>query len=238
MSLDNNLGIYNTKTSSWMCEKPHLGRVFFARLIDVIIVSIPLVLVLVFYRASNLTSAIIVSSTNFVTLFLYFVVLANFFNGNSLGKLIMNLRLVKEEKQKIKFSEILRREIYYVFIPFFIQIIFQSLIVIVFYTLNKDNDGEETIGKSTIILLQNLSYLLYTCWFMYICITIWLQKNYQSAIDHKLKIFAVKINWNSKTQTEIKVVDQQKNNHVHLKDNKPGLVNLDLLELEDENDEE
>ncbi|QEH61339.1 hypothetical protein SCHIN_v1c01410 [Spiroplasma chinense] len=221
----------NISNSLQEWNKPHLGRVFFARLFDTILASIPMIILIALYRASNWQSALIITSVNLTTLFLCFVLLPYFLKGNTLGKLMLNLRLVKKDDSKVTFWNILAREIYYVFIPVFIQLISQILIIVIFVKLNSDN-SDELKGKEPLTLLQNLSYLLYTCWYLYICLTIALQKENQSSIDHKMKLWVrhvVKIDANL-----VKVKEEKP--HVHLKENRPGLIDIEQIDelFEDE----
>ncbi|QBQ07319.1 serine hydrolase [Spiroplasma gladiatoris] len=214
-------------SSSQEWQIPHLGRIFFARLIDLTISSIPMIILLFLYKVEDWKSATIVTTLNITFLFLYFVLLPIFLKGNTIGKLILNLRL-KKENLKINFWDIFCRETYFVFIPTLIQILFQIITLVVFITLNKDK-SDETKGKESITLLQNISYLVYVCWYLYIIATIALQKKHQAAIDvkrkiivkHKVKILKIE---NIKKEKEKK--------HSHLKDHKPGLINVDDIEYE------
>ncbi|QGS51550.1 serine hydrolase [Spiroplasma tabanidicola] len=217
---------YKEYTSSQEWNVPHLGRIFFARLFDIVLSSIPMIILFFTYKAENWKTAVVVTSTNLIFLFFYFVVLTYFLKGNTIGKLIFNLRILKENK-KITFWDIFLREIYFTFIPIIIQIIFQIIIITVFWNINKDNN-EKPQGKETIKLLQNISYLFYVCWYLYIIITISLQKQHQTGFDMKRKIF---VKHKIKKLTELKKEKLINKKHTHLKDDRPGLINLNELDF-------
>ncbi|AOG60059.1 hypothetical protein SHELI_v1c01040 [Spiroplasma helicoides] len=214
-------------------KTPHLGRVFFARLFDLLFCSIPTIFLFFFYPSRDWSSAFVSVAVNLLVLFFYLVVLSFILKGNSFGKLIFNLRIKKSDEKKLLFRDVFYREIYYVFIPTFIQIFFQIIIILVFQKVTNEGKRDED-AENLIILLQNLSYLFYFCWYLYICITIVLQKNHLSSIDikrntiilHKLK--TIKIN---------KKIEEPNESHIHLDKNRPGIVDLNDLVLEDEDDD-
>lgn len=222
----------NNEDSSQPRVRPHLGRIFFARLIDVILTSIPSFILAFFFHVNGWVDATIVTLIGFVLTFSYFVVIPTFIMGMTLGKLILRIKIEREEKN-ISFWALLVRETYYMFIPSLLLLIGQSTTVLVYYFMSKNANIEVEAIASTIQLIQNIGYLVYVCWYLYICLTIALQKNYQSAVDYKLKIFPALI---VKKTTIIRQEAVKNNFHVHLEEDKPGLLDAEQI-LEDLNDQ-
>lgn len=214
---------------------PHLGRVFFARLFDVFVSSIPSLILVFVFLIQNWLGAFLVVLVSLVSAFIYFIFIPFFTKATTLGKLIFKIRLIRKEKP-IKFWAITIREIYYEFIPRLILIISQIVAIIIFVSVSDEHQLENDDFISVLNLVNNLGYLFYVCWYAFICITIYLQKNHQSSIDYKLKIFCIKIikEKQIKTPKSIKE-DDFKPNVKH-----PGVINVKEIEsiLEEDNKKE
>ncbi|ALD66005.1 RDD family protein [Spiroplasma cantharicola] len=199
--------------------KPHLGRIFFARFFDIILCSIPTLLLSFLNPIHDLKSLLINIPISQIVLFFYFVFLPYFCKGNTLGKLIFNLRLKKSNYEKIKMSEIFFRELYFLYIPLFFLLIIQIIMGIILFTSPRDSNNMIILK-----IINNIGYAFLAMWFMYIPLTIYLQKDNISAIDLKLKTRVYYLE-------KIIIIEknEQEFDHVHLQKNKPGKINLEEI---------
>lgn len=218
-------------------SKPSLWRIFAARFLDLMICSIPSIILILLYPAHDLISAVIVTVTNFFVIFIYFILLPFFLKGNTAAKWMLNLRMKNLEDKKITFKICFIRELYFLLIPLFFQIICQIIIIIIFNYTNPGNNDPLKNGMIVGLFIQNISYLFFVIWFIYILITIKLQEDHQAAIDYKMKINIFHL---TKKYNQIDVVDyknnREKNLHIHLEDKQPGNIDENILKeiIEDE----
>ncbi|ARU92264.1 transmembrane protein [Spiroplasma clarkii] len=139
------------------------------------ITAIPSIILLIFYPVTDWVGAVVVTAVGLLVILLYFVTIPSFFAGMTLGKLILGLRLDRHEK-KIGFLALLARETYYLFIPSFILLICQITTIVVYSAMSKNqNISQENISE-TLNLIQRIGYLIYVCWYLFVCVTIYLQK--------------------------------------------------------------
>ncbi|AGR40792.1 RDD family protein [Spiroplasma taiwanense] len=224
-----NLKLKKQKNSSYNLVKPHLGRIFFARLFDLILCSIPNFILLFFYKISDWQSALINISVSQIFIFLYFVIIPFLLKGNTIGKKLFHLKLVNIQNQKIKISNIFLRELYFLYIPLLFQLVCQIISIIIFANFSPGNNNQNENGWTIANIIQNIGYTFCGIWFLYIPLTIYLQKDKLSSIDLKLKLrvfFLEKILVkNQKVDIEGKKV-----NHIHLENDLPGNVNIKEIE--------
>lgn len=202
----------------------HLGRVFFARFFDIVISSVPMLIVFIFYRVVDSKTALIAVSSGLLTIFLYFNIVPLFFKGKTLAKLMFGLKIIHLENKKITFKILFIRELYFLYIPLLFQLLCQIAAVSIFLLFT--SDGEENanlMASTTSFILQRIGYAFYVGWFLYLLITIYLQVDHIAAIDLKLKI---------RVLHTIKVYNEpniKKETHIHLENKKPGIINLEEL---------
>jgi uncharacterized RDD family membrane protein YckC len=224
----------NEKFATDEMKPASLTRIFFARLVDVIISCIPGVILGFFYHAHDWASAAILVTSSFALMFLYFILLAYWCRGNTIGKLMFGLRLIHLTGDKIGFREVLGREIYHVFIPWFFQLLTQIATVVVAQYLNPDGSIQTYV--TVCIVLQNVGSLFYFVWFLYVGVTIKGQVDHQSAVDFRFKIYCVYHEYDKVAKEEDKPVE----NHVHLEQNMPGAFDVNEIDkiLEGDNHDE
>ncbi|WP_338985267.1 RDD family protein [Spiroplasma endosymbiont of Diplazon laetatorius] len=211
------------ENSSHNLVKPHLGRIFFARLLDVVLCSVlPLVLAII-QPISNWQTFLINFSVSQLIIFSYFVLLPYFWKGNTLGKLILNLRLKKTNDEKIKMRDVFLREFYFLYIPLIFQIFVQIILGIIIYTTPKDEQNEST--EFILKIINNIGYVFLAMWFIYIPLTIYLQKENLSAIDLKVK---TKVFYLEKVLVITRIEKEKK--HIHLQNDKPGKIDVKEIE--------
>lgn len=231
----------DSKSASKTYVKASLWRIFFARAFDLLLTSIPTTVMVILYRVSNWESAAIVSSVGLCTYLLFFMFLPYIFKGNTLGKLIFNIRLRKEDS-KITFKDLFIRESYFLLIPWFVQFIAQiSIMLIVTYT-DPGNNNPYQNGSFIALTIRNISYLFFMVWFIYIGVTIKLQEDNQAVVDMKRKIVVVEREAleDRKTITkEEKEIITRERKHIHLSDIQPGNIGEDVLKeiIEDDLDD-
>jgi len=201
-----------------------LTRITFARLFDLLLVSIFQFLVSFFVgtKSGDLTSLAIVMSSNLVILMVYFIGLPCLLHGNTLGKLIFNLRLkVQSEDQKVRWYMIFLREIYFWLTPWLISLIATILAIVILK--GNQNDGFQFSAN----FIFNLGYLFFLFWYLFLALTIKIQKQHQSGIDLKFDLYVVNAKPLLKSE-EKKVVSRQVYDHISLTE-MPGNFNDDNL---------
>lgn len=215
----------NEKIAEDVAEQASLTRIFFARVIDLFISLVPGMFLTFFYHAHDVESAAIIVGSSFAILFFYFILLAYWCRGNTIGKLMLGLKITHPDGTKPKFREVLGREIYNVFVPWFLQLILQIIILVIAYQLNPD--GSNKVYLTICYSLQNIESLFYLIWFMYVGFTIKAQADHQSAVDYKFQLFCRYVGY---TKTKKVVEEKEIKHHVHLDDNMPG--NFDVNEID------
>ncbi|WP_158499808.1 RDD family protein [Spiroplasma diminutum] len=197
-----------------------MGRIFFARLFDIIICSIPTIILIFLNPIKSWQTLLINISISQILLFFYFVLLPYFSKGNTFGKFLFKLRLKKIKDSKLKLRDIFLREFYFLYIPLIFQLLSQTIMGIILFTSPHDSENGFLLK-----LINNISYTFLAIWFIYIPLTIYLQKENISAIDLKLGtrvFFLEKIIKNEKRES--------KNTHVHLQNDKPGKIDIKEIE--------
>ncbi|QVK02639.1 RDD family protein [Mycoplasma mycoides] len=167
-----------------------LWKVFFARLFDLLICSIPLIIMSFFLKTKtgDIISLVIKYLVSFLWTFFYFVILSFLLKGNSLSKKLFKIELKSLKTNKISFFQILIRETWFIFIPLFIGFI-STLIFAFLLPVSFTKTQSWRISLSLIIYQIGLVIVLF--WFLGLMISIRLQTNHQSFIDIKLGLIVI-----------------------------------------------
>ncbi|WP_339021044.1 RDD family protein [Spiroplasma endosymbiont of Atherix ibis] len=208
------------KKSSHKLVKPHLGRIFLSRLFDIIICSVPTIVLSFLNPIHDWKTFLINISISQVILFVYFILVPYFLKGNTLGKLIFNLRLKKEDQSKIKLKDILFREFYFLYIPLLFQIIVQIIMGIIIFTNSKETDLSFVLR-----IINSIGYTFLAIWFIYIPLTIYLQEENISSVDLKLNIRVYYLE-------KILIFEKKEiyKKHIHLENDRPGKVDVSEID--------
>ncbi|EOA07388.1 Hypothetical protein, predicted transmembrane protein [Mycoplasma yeatsii 13926] len=211
-------------------------KLLFARLFDLIIGSIPMVLIDLLWKSQPGDVVILLTRylISIIWMFLYFVVLTWTLKGQSLSKKIFKLQLISLEKKPITFKDIFLRELVFIFAPFLIGMISTTIFALIL-PVNINNDNRFRIFISAIIYQFGLIIVFF--WWLVIMISIKFQKLHQANIDIKLHLVVVY----KKQQVKIQKHDFNKmlkrdEKHVSLTD-QPGNFDNDFI-YEIQNEEE
>ncbi|PPE04670.1 hypothetical protein EELLY_v1c03500 [Entomoplasma ellychniae] len=174
-------------------ELASLYKVFFARLLDLLISSsIFLILSLIMKQFSH-QSVLLFLFTFFISViinFAYFVFLPYFLKGKTFGKIIFGLKIVKNKKDsKLKFSNILFREIFLLLGEW---MTYYLLLLIFLVMISKGRQTNNILYTRIGIIIFFINNLLLLVWVTALLINIKFQKNHQCNYDLKHKIFIVK----------------------------------------------
>lgn len=227
-----------------------LWKVFFARLIDIIIVSIVPFLTSWFIYPNNLywwvwVKTLFVHCVAFFFLFFYFILIPYFFNGCTFGKFIIRIRIICPAKKKIFFWSIMYRELFIIFIPWFLIIASNLIITYIFkfdyfkvdntnVFLNLNNSNNISIWVHYIVRIVSFINLF---WYITLLLIYKLDKKHQLFFDVQLGIYV--INYPAIVKDEIKKLKNsdtitREQIHIHLKDIQPGNIDdSSLKEIED-----
>ncbi|WP_338970168.1 RDD family protein [Spiroplasma endosymbiont of Labia minor] len=223
-----NTNAYKTYT------KTSLKIIFFARMIDIILVSIiPAILVsLIKIDSNQWIKFMILMIASFSCLFLYFVFIPWLCKGNTLGKLIWNIRLRSKENYA-KFWQLFLRELWFIFIPWMIITVGQIIAILIMLNGNHSDDPTKN-GLIPSQLIVNLMYTIFLLWFLINGISIGVQEDHQAGIDMKLNLFVInKIAIEDRKHFDPmkNINDEAKNKyHVHLKELHPGQLSEENLQ--------
>ncbi|WP_434325662.1 RDD family protein [Mycoplasma leachii] len=180
---DFKLDINNYKLAS-------LWKVFFARLFDLLICSIPLIIISIFFKikTGDIVGLLAKYLVSFVWTFFYFVVLSFLLKGNSCCKKLFKIELKSLNTKKISFKQVLVREIWFIFIPLFIGFIF----TIIFALLLPSNFVKKQAWRISLsLIIYQIGLVIVLFWFLGLMISIRLQTNHQSFIDIKLNLIVI-----------------------------------------------
>ncbi|AJM71669.1 RDD family protein [Mycoplasma yeatsii] len=211
-------------------------KLLFARLFDLIIGSIPMILIDLLWKSQPGDVVILLTRylISIIWMFLYFVVLTWTLKGQSLSKKIFKLQLISLYKKPITFKDIFLRELVFIFAPFLIGMISTTIFALIL-PVNINNDNRFRIFISAIIYQFGLIIVFF--WWLVIMISIKFQKLHQANIDIKLHLVVV----DKKQQIKIQKHDFNKmlkrdEKHVSLTD-QPGNFDNDFI-YEIQNEEE
>ncbi|ASP27863.1 transmembrane protein [Spiroplasma corruscae] len=208
-------------------KTPAISILFLARLIDLLIASAPMLLIYIFYKIYDWQSLLIVFSIFNAIVFTYFVLIPYWLKGNTLGKLICNLRLIIYSKKRLFFCIILR-EIYYLYIPLLFQLLTQIIALLFFKYYRPGDNNIDTNGWKIAVMIKNIGNVFFAIWFFYLVITIYLNPNKRSAIDAKFNIKVLYISKKIK-QDKVVVMNQENENRG------PGLFDMSKIIIDKEN---
>ncbi|PPE04166.1 RDD family protein [Williamsoniiplasma lucivorax] len=170
-------------------EIANIYRVFFARLFDLFLLAIPFIVVNAVCKPKQgeWIPLIIIVSSSFVFTVIYFIIIPYFLKGNTLGKLLLQIRLKQKGKRKPDLLPLFLRESYFLLIPWLVALIFQIITVLLLQ--NSDKNSQYTIW--ILLLLRNVGFIFYGLWLFFVGISIKLQKTQQASIDLKFHIYVV-----------------------------------------------
>ncbi|WP_342275773.1 RDD family protein [Spiroplasma endosymbiont of Nebria brevicollis] len=203
-----------------------------ARIFDVIIVSIiPLVIGLGIYLGDKTNQEwwkiMLVFIINIVIVTIYFVIVPWKWHGRTLGKLILQIKLVNDNNENLTLKQLFYREMFLVFIPLgltmgiilFLRLTFNINIV----TIKPNN----TLNFWINILIRIVVSFDFA-WYCGIMIVTKIDKYHQLFYDRRAKTYVI-----NKNPIIQKInVKQKKHNepHIHLVFCQPGNISDDELE--------
>ncbi|CBW54448.1 Conserved hypothetical protein, predicted transmembrane protein [Mycoplasma mycoides subsp. capri LC str. 95010] len=225
--------LITSKTTDFTLDNKYklasLWKVFFARLFDLLICSIPLIIMSLFLKtkAGDIISLVIKYLVSFLWTFFYFVILSFLLKGNSLSKKLFKIELKSLKTNKISFFQILIRETWFIFIPLFIGFI-STLIFAFLLPTSFTKTQSWRISLSLIVYQIGLVIVLF--WFLGLMISIRLQTNHQSFIDIKLGLIVIE---KQKIIKQEPIVSNQiltrNDKHVSLNE-QPGNFDLEFID--------
>jgi len=225
-SRDSELVLYQEELTLKPENQPaSLKRIAWARLFDILFVSLLQFIPAFFFnrhQVGNWQSMAVTVSAGLIILIAYFIILPLCCKGNTLGKLIFNLRLVQDNDQKPKWYMIISRELYFWFIPWALGVLLTSVSLIL-YQVNPENHALVATTK----FLYNFGYVFFVLWYFFLAISIKLQKHHQASIDLKFHLHVVKRNPEIKLEAK-KVVSETQQDVVIT--NRPGWFDSETLE--------
>ncbi len=220
-------------------------KIILARIFDLFLSSIiPIILTFIFFIKPSKNKIdnyfvfpFLLLLIGFICLIIYFLIIPYFGNSKTLGRLIFGILLYHENK--IKFKHIFIREIFIIFIPWFIGITTNLLCCLIFkINIGKelDNNSNNIAQNSPVIWILKFTSTFYFIWYFIMIISIIFDKKNQVFYDYKMKIFMLskvsKIEFiKNKNNKEI---NREKNPHIHLSIDQPGNINRDALDEIDE----
>ncbi|WP_342252668.1 RDD family protein [Spiroplasma endosymbiont of Amphibalanus improvisus] len=204
-------------------------RIIFARLLDIIFSSVvPLPLTLTFSNWSNGHNEyfLLLIFITFLWFLLYFVVIPFFWYGRTFMKWVFKIRLVTNRK-KLTFISILSREMIIIFLPWFVELLVDLIVVKIFGIDFSELINNPDDNKWPVLIFQ-IASSFYIFWFLGLIIGICLNDDRQFFMDRTLDLYIIqkpKIEKNASSDNN----DSKKNQHIHLGDNKPGIISDDDL---------
>ncbi|ATZ19007.1 hypothetical protein ESOMN_v1c06250 [Williamsoniiplasma somnilux] len=210
-------------------------KVMFARLFDLLLSAIPGIVINIvlmqrdeFIGNWGMLIGIIIAT--FCWVIIYFVVMPWFLKGQTLGKLLFNIRLMKKgENKKVTLLALFLREAYFNVVPWLIVVIAQIVSVILMSNFQTD-EVSKSPGLIPAIIIVNISNLIYALWMGIVALTIKVQADHQAGIDMKLGLYVVD---KLAIEDEIKIVREdskmsRKQKHVSLAE-QPGNFDQDMI---------
>ncbi|WP_353306805.1 RDD family protein [Spiroplasma ixodetis] len=204
-----------------------------ARIFDVIFVSlIPLIIGLAIHYLDNKGNQeswqlIIIFIINIIIVIIYFVIIPWKCKGQTLGKLIFQIRLVNEKNQDLKLKHFFYRELFLVFIPLLLT---TSIILFMKLTFNENIatiNSNSTLNSWLNILIRSVVSFDFA-WYCGIMIVTKIDKYHQLFFDRNHKTFV--INKKPLATNKRKISTNVNDPHIHLVYSRPGNINDDELE--------
>lgn len=224
----------NTKelsiTETYMLAKT--WKRIIARGFDIVFVSlIPLIISLTIYYLDNNSQEwwklLIIFIINIITTIIYFVIVPWKCKGQTLGKLIFQIKLINETNQNLNCKQLCYRELFLVFIPLLLT---TSILLFMTLTFNQNIatiNNNNTLNSWLNILVRSVVSFDFA-WYCGVMIVTKIDKYHQLFFDRHNKIFVV----NKKPLTNSKQKIQKNTNeaHIHLVYSQPGNINDNELE--------
>lgn len=205
-----------------------------AKIIDIILVSlIPGVVTLIWFlidrsSANNWKALLIMMFFNYLLFILYFVVLPWKFNGQTLGKKMLFIKLAHETDDKVFFKHLLLREIILIFIPLTLTML-AVLLTSIFLQSNVTDIDDKTTSRFWISVLVRVIYSFIFAWYLGIMITLKVDKKHQLFYDRKFHIYVT----NKEPLLKKLNAQESKENsnivHIHLGTKQPGNISQEEL---------
>ncbi|ATZ16632.1 RDD family protein [Entomoplasma freundtii] len=174
-------------------ELASLGRIFLARIIDLILIAIPgfAIRFLVAIKPDQWHLLYLNLGLTISLTLLYFVILPFFQKGQTLGKLICGIRLKAKGKKQPSLWHLFLREVYFLFIPWLVAVGTQiGAILIMKSATPLPSEGIPREVKMALLLTQ-IGYLFYLAWFLYLVFSIKVQDDHQAIVDLKNHLYVV-----------------------------------------------
>lgn len=203
-----------------------------ARIFDVIIVSIiPFVIGLGISLGDNNNQEwwkiIIVFIINIITVIIYFIIIPWKCHGQTVGKLIFQIKLVNASNENLTLKQLFYREMFLVFIPLGL-----TLGIILFLSLTFNINIGTIKFNNTLNFWKNILIRVMVsfdfAWYCGIMIVTKIDKYHQLFYDRRVKNYVI----NKKPIIKKINVKQEKHNepHIHLAYSQPGNISDDELE--------
>ncbi len=205
-----------------------------ARIFDVIFVSlIPLILELVLYYLDNKNDQewwkiVFVFVMNLLITIIYFVIVPWKCKGQTLGKLIFQIKLVNENNKDLTLKQLFYRELFLVFIPL---LLITSIILFMKLTFNENivNINTNSTLNSWLNILVRSVVSFDFAWYCGIMIVIKIDKYHQLFFDRYYQTFVINkkplVKHNKK-----KIAININEPHIHLVYSQPGNISDSELE--------
>lgn len=204
-----------------------------ARIFDIFFVSIiPLVIGLVIYDNNNVQAPIwwtlmIVVIINFLTVVLYFVFIPWKCHGQTLGKLIFQIKLVKANNKNLTFWEVFYREIFLTLIPLLLMTLIILFLQLTFNEKIVNIETNNPLNWWLNILIRTVISFDFA-WYCGIMIVTKIDKYHQVFYDRRINIYTI-----NKKAVVLKI-DSKPNiinePHIHLGYSQPGNISDEQLE--------
>ncbi len=212
-----------------------VSLIVFARILDIFFSSLFLIAISFIFKPivnhSQVAFIIILIFSAFIFLFFYFVILPFYTKTKTLGRLILGIKIYNPNK--IKFHYILLRELMIIFIPWFIGITI-NLIIVFLLKININqifNPSKLNGNEKAALLFLKISSTFIIFWYIFMFIGLIIDKNNQLFFDFKMQNFLIK---KSNVLITNKNIDNnsisKEINHIHLAHNQPGNINIDALD--------
>ncbi|WP_338965380.1 MULTISPECIES: RDD family protein [unclassified Spiroplasma] len=213
------------------------ARIIFVRFLDIILASlIPLILTLTmnyWYGQRTVWPPIVVIGITFLLFFCYFVLLPYFWDGKTIGKFLFQIKLVNTE-QKLKLGVIFTRELFIIFLPWFIVLLTNLSLNLIFH-VNLGDLFRTTNKNPVAIIVIRIVTTTYFLWYLGLIFAVVLNPNHQILFDRHFNLFNVKTKPIVKKQKKAsKKPITREHQHVHLQKDQPGNISDEILKEIDE----
>ncbi|WHQ37582.1 RDD family protein [Spiroplasma sp. SV19] len=212
-------------------------RVILVRFFDIILASVlPLILTLTMNSwdaQRTVWAPIVVIGVTFCLFFCYFVLLPYFWDGKTIGKFLFQIKLVNAE-QKLKLGVIFTRELFIIFLPWFIVLLTNLSLNLIFH-VNLGDLFRTTNKNPTALIVIRIVTTIYFLWYLGLIFAVVLNPNHQILFDRHFHLFNVRTKPIVKKQKKApKKTITRDTEHVHLRKDQPGNISDEVLKEIDE----